>query len=493
VAQYRFSAQVIKRSDGRSAVAAAAYRAGERLSDERLEMPFDYRARGGVEHTEIMLPEGAPEAFADRSALWNAVEAAEGRSDARVAREVQVSLPHELSAEQRQELVREFVQSAFVDKGMIADVAIHTPDPHGDQRNHHAHIMLTTRTVDEAGFGNKERAWDKREQLAEWREQWAEVQNRHLAKALGPDAPKVSHKSLEDQGLEREATIHLGPTASAIERNGERSERGEINRAVKASNAERAELAKSITSMDDKLAKMLPQRETGIDGIKKELADYDSSLRRQIAGWKAEQKAIPVPPLVKPSDVRREVISDARARLRDAQRDLERTKARTKATAAKRTTLASFLRNPQRAIWAKIVEVHAMDRARRELARARAGVKVREDWLRSEQGRSHILGRVDQATKAAQPAKQQNRNLDRKIRRIEKRLVTVERVRERVEIAEQLGLKSVSRPINARDATQVLRRVDAATQNTLSRVSAQQIQQARAKVQSIKLGRGFTR
>ena len=114
MAQYRFSAQVIKRSDGRSAVAAAAYRAGERLSDERLEMPFDYRARGGVEHTEIMLPEGAPEAFADRSALWNAVEAAEGRSDARVAREVQVSLPHELSTEQRQELVREFVQSAFV-------------------------------------------------------------------------------------------------------------------------------------------------------------------------------------------------------------------------------------------------------------------------------------------------------------------------------------------------------------------------------------------
>ena len=117
--QYRFSAQVIKRSDGRSAVAAAAYRAGERLVDERLEMPFDYSHRAGVEHTEIMLPYDADRGLTNRSVLWNQVEAAEKRSDAQVAREVQLSLPHELSFDQRRELVRDFVQTAFVDRGMV--------------------------------------------------------------------------------------------------------------------------------------------------------------------------------------------------------------------------------------------------------------------------------------------------------------------------------------------------------------------------------------
>jgi len=181
MAQYRFSAQVIKRSDGRSAVAAAAYRAGERLTDERLDMPFDYRSRNGVEHTEIMLPAGADRGLGNRSVLWNQVEAAEKRGDAQVAREVQLSLPHELSFEQRRELVRDFV--------------------HGDDRNFHAHVMLTTRQVDGIGFAGKMREWNSRETLADWRQSWAETQNRHLARALGEQAPKVSHKSLEDQGL----------------------------------------------------------------------------------------------------------------------------------------------------------------------------------------------------------------------------------------------------------------------------------------------------
>lgn len=493
MAQYRFSAQVIKRSDGRSAVAAAAYRAGERLIDERLEMPFDYSKRGGVEHSEIMLPEGAPERFADRAELWNAVEFAEKRSDAQVSREVQLSLPHELTFEQRQELVREFVQEAFVSKGMVADIALHTPDAEGDQRNYHAHIMLTTRHIEGVGFGAKAREWNSREQLQEWREQWAEVQNRHLERALGPDAPKVSHRSLEDQGLEREATVHLGPTASAIERKGERSDRGDVNRQVQESNAERAQLRKDISADLDAHGKLSPQRETGIEAIKKELADYDVTLRRQVASWKAEQAAIRTPQIERASDIRREVVDPARARLRAAERDLERTKERTGWIAAKRTTLVSFLRNPSRAIWAKIREVHAMDRAKRELARARAEVRVRSKWVRSDKGRAYVLDRVDRSTKAATPAKQQNRVLDRKIRRVEKRIRTVEKVRERVEIAEQLGLRSVQRPITARDATQVLRRVDATAQQVFSRATAQQLQQARQQVRNLSLGRGFSR
>ena len=134
-----------------------------------------------------------------------------------------------------------------------------------------------------------------------------------------------------------------------------------------------------------------------------------------------------------------------------------------------------------------------MDRARRELARARAEVKVREGWLRSEKGRSYVLTRVDRSTKAAQPAKAQNRSLERKVRRIEKRIRTVERVMERVQVAEQLGLKSINRPVTTRDPTQLLRRVDATATQTLSRASQQQLQQARTQVRTIKLGRGLGR
>ncbi len=493
VAQYRFSAQVIKRSDGRSATAAAAYRAGERIVDERLEMPFDYRARHGVEHTEIMRPEHSPERFADRAVLWNAVEAAEKRLDAQVAREVQLSLPHELDAEQRRALVREYVQREFVDKGMVADVAIHAPDEDGDQRNHHAHVILTTRRVDEAGFGEKERAWNTRPQLAEWRAQWAETQNRHLAQALGPDAPQVTHKSLEDQGIERAATIHLGPTASAIERKGERSDRGEVNRQIAAENVERRDIRKEITATYDRHAEVSPQTQSSTASLKTELANYQKQMQRQAAEWKAEKAAIVVPETVKIASVRREIVGPARAELRAAEAKLEHTRDRTKTIAAKRTSLASFIRNPARAIWAKIKEVHALDRARYEVALARANVKVREEWLRSDPGRAYVAGKVDTARVAAEPIKQQARTLDRKIRRVEKRITTVETVRERLAVAEQLGVKSVTRPVRTIVPEQLVRKVDAALMSTFARATPQQLQMAQQTVRSIGLTRGFTR
>ena len=493
MAQYRFSAQVIKRSDGRSAVAAAAYRSGERLIDERLDMPFDFEKRGGVEHTEIMAPDGAPESFNDRAALWNAVEAAEVRADAQVAREVQVSLPHEMTFEQRQELVREFVQEAFVSKGMVADVAMHTPDPEGDQRNYHAHIMLTTRQIEGEGFGKKERDWNSNSQLKDWREQWADIQNRHLEKALGPDAPKVTHKSLQDQGKAREATIHLGPTASAIERKGERSDRGDVNRAVAADNAERQALAKSAVKTEDRIAELSPQTQTLTASLTKELTDYDAAMRRQVATWKAEQIAIRPPAIVKASEIRREVVGPAKAKLAEAERDLERTKDRVKGVAAKRGTVASFIRNPSRAIWAKIKEVHAMDRARLEVARARAGVKVREEWFRSEQGQRYVTSRVDKARQAAQPAKSQTRTLERKIKRVEKRIGNIEKLRERVQIAEQLGVKSWQRPVKTASPEALVRQLDAAAMKAFARATPQQLQQARQTVKSMSLTRGFTR
>lgn len=490
MAQYRFSAQVIKRSDGRSAVAAAAYRAGERLVDERLEMPFDYRNRDGVEHSEIMLPEGAPAWLGGRSPLWNEVEEVEKRVDARVSREVQLSLPHELDFEQRQALVRDFVQNAFVDKGMIADVAMHTPDIEGDQRNYHVHVMLTTRRVDEQGFGQKDRSWDRREQLAEWREQWAETQNRHLTQALGPKAPQVSHKSLEDRGINREATIHLGPTASAIERKGERSDRGDVNRAVAADNAERKALRKQEQSDLDMHAVVAPQRGARVELLDKELVGLDTVLRRQVASWKVEKAAIRTPQTIKPVDIRKEVVGPARIQLADAERALERTRERTKIIAAKRQSLASFIRDPQRAIWAKIREVHALDRARREVARAKAGVTVREDWLRSDKGQAYVVNRVDRSALTAMPAKQQTRTLNRKIRRIENRIKTLATVRERVQIAQQLGVKTMSLPLKPLSQEQIIRHIDRCALTAFSRVSPQQLQQAQQTVRS--LARGMT-
>ena len=142
MAIYHFSAKMISRSTGRSAVAAAAYRTAERIEDHRQGLEHDYSNRTGVLHTEILAPDGTPEALRDRATLWNAVEAVERRRDAQLAREVTVALPHELTDAQRTSLVRSFVQSAFVDRGMIADVALHAPGREGDERNHHALSLI---------------------------------------------------------------------------------------------------------------------------------------------------------------------------------------------------------------------------------------------------------------------------------------------------------------------------------------------------------------
>ena len=148
MAIYHLRASMISRSAGRSATGAAAYRAGERIHDARTGLDFDYRARSGVTHVEILAPAHAPDWVHDRAALWNRVEAAETRKNSQLAREVRVALPAELSHEARVELVRDFCQRSFVDRGMVADIALHAPGLTGDERNHHAHILLTTREID---------------------------------------------------------------------------------------------------------------------------------------------------------------------------------------------------------------------------------------------------------------------------------------------------------------------------------------------------------
>lgn len=223
---YHLSAQVIKRSAGRSAVAAAAYRAGERLRDSRAGIVHDYSRRRGVLHAEIMAPRDAPDWMRDRARLWNAVEKGEKRSDAQLAREMNVALPHELTDEQRLELVRGFVDSQFVSRGMVADFAIHEPvREHGDDpRNHHAHIMLTMRKAGRGGFHQtKTREWNSDDMLKAWRAAWADEQNRALGR--GGSRERVDHRSLvtqreeaQRQGdrrkaaeLNRQPEIHIGP------------------------------------------------------------------------------------------------------------------------------------------------------------------------------------------------------------------------------------------------------------------------------------------
>lgn len=201
MAIYHFSAKMISRSTGRSAVAAAAYRTAERIEDHRQGLEHDYSNRTGVLHTEIIAPDGTPEALRDRATLWNAVEQVERRKDAQLAREVTVALPHELTDAQRASLVRSFVQSAFVDRGMIADVALHAPGREGDERNHHAHIMLTTRSIGADGFEGKDRSWNSKELLADWRESWADHANTYLREIeVGRE---IDHRSLEAQREEK--------------------------------------------------------------------------------------------------------------------------------------------------------------------------------------------------------------------------------------------------------------------------------------------------
>ena len=238
VADYRLSAQLIKRSEGRSSVASSAYRAGVRMVDDRTGDIHNYERKGGVSHTEILAPSNTPESLLEREALWNAVETVERRKDAQLSREIQLSLPHELDYSQRLGLVRDFVSEQFVERGMIADLAIHEPNKAGDERNHHAHIMLTMREVSPEGFGKKVRAWNDREVIGVWREAWANHQNRALERH--GHAERVDHRSYAERGIDQEPTQHRGNSATEMERKGKQTRIGEKNREIETRNVQQA-------------------------------------------------------------------------------------------------------------------------------------------------------------------------------------------------------------------------------------------------------------
>ena len=204
LAMYHMHVNVISRAKGRSSIAAASYRSAERLIDHRQEMTFDFTRKQSVDYSQIMLPEQAPIEFENREILWNAVEMSETRYNSRTAREVEIALPREFDLQTNVSLVQDFVQHQFVDRGMCADFSIHN----AYRENPHAHIMLTTREVDENGFTVKNRQWDKQEMLVEWRREWENEQN--IALEREGHEMRVSSLTLEKQGIEREPSVHLG-------------------------------------------------------------------------------------------------------------------------------------------------------------------------------------------------------------------------------------------------------------------------------------------
>ncbi len=208
MAIYHFSAKVISRSAGSSAVASAAYRSAERLHDDRLDRSHDFTNKAGVVHSEVMLPDAAPERLGDRSTLWNEVEATELRKDAQLSREIEFAIPRELNQQQGVELARDFVRQEFVERGMVADLNVHWDIGADRLAKPHAHVMLTMREVSEDGFGPKVRDWNRTELISAWRERWADHVNERLA-SLDIDA-RIDHRSLEVQGIDLEPQTKIG-------------------------------------------------------------------------------------------------------------------------------------------------------------------------------------------------------------------------------------------------------------------------------------------
>lgn len=255
-----FKIRISSRGKKQSAVAQAAYQSGEKLFDERSRRTKNYSEKRGIIYTEIILPPHAPPAFSDRNTLWNSVEAAEPNWNSQLARRLEIALPVELSMEQRIVLLREYIMEQFVEKGMIADLAVHDPDPPG--HNPHAHVMLTMRPMDEHGRwlpkskkeyeldegGNRIRDssgkwktykvfttdWDDRGNAEKWRHAWEVKQNEHLKRAGRPE--RIDMRSYKRQGLGQLPTVHMGPAVAALEKRGIRTDIGDLNREIKSMN-----------------------------------------------------------------------------------------------------------------------------------------------------------------------------------------------------------------------------------------------------------------
>ena len=303
MAIYHLSVKTVSRSAGRSATAAAAYRAGASITDERTGEIHDYTRKGGVQSATLIVPAKAAAWANDRGVIWNAAEQAEKRKNSTVAREFEIALPSELSPAERQRLAVDFARELVARHGCAADVAIHAPGKEGDNRNHHAHILLTTRRLTPEGMGEKTRELDDqktgKELVTQWRERFATLQNERLREA--GQAVRVSHLSHADRGLDEMPSWHLGPAATAIERRtGQRSRIGQdydraaserLRKAQEAGQLEREAQAvdRSIIDLTGDLQAALRERDKAQEAQR--LADFEAQTTANAAAFKAQRAA----------------------------------------------------------------------------------------------------------------------------------------------------------------------------------------------------------
>ena len=245
IAIYHFSVKIVSRSAGASCVAKAAYIAGDKIKNERDGVTHDYHRKREVVHKEILLPAGVPERFRERAVLWNAAEQKETRKNSQTARSIDAALPREISREEQINLVRIFCDQNFVAKGMCVDFAIHDK---GDG-NPHVHILLPTRRVDKNGFTVKDRSWNDRAMLEQWRESWADWCNHKL---YFVSDERIDHRSYEAQGIDKIPTVHLGAGACTIEKKGKKTDRGLMNLEIEIKNTSTS-LANMRTEMEDNI------------------------------------------------------------------------------------------------------------------------------------------------------------------------------------------------------------------------------------------------
>lgn len=448
MAIYRLSVQGIRRSEGRSTVASAAYRSGTALRDERLEMTFDFRLKGGIEHRQVMGPETAPAALLEREALWNAAEKADVRKDSVPAQEVLLSLPHELNAQQRRELVQMFVRDNLVKRGMIADFSIHQPDAQGDQRNFHAHVLVTTRYVGPEGFGKKNPEWNHASFVIELRHAWARVQNRMLQQHLGPDAPQVSERSLADRGIIRPAEPKKGPAATAMERRGEHSELGARHAGVLVERADQKAQEQAVRSRMRPESTAWQARATG--DLQSEMLGIKAALDRNKAELTARRDALQAPRVASRREIENELTkAELRAR-RHAEFELKRAREEAIAGGLSARSIAKWFANPGAALLSAVAAGHRrfdhIEAADRSLKLATAALKERRAWVRSDEGQAHVSNLREPSVQASVDVAKQRRAIDRRVRRLGAQIVRVHRTIRDLAVAQHAGIERIKAP-----------------------------------------------
>lgn len=313
-----FDIKIAQRSKGQSAVAGAAYQSGEKMFSEYDQKYKNYTRKEGVLYREIMLPANAPPEYANREILWNSVENAEKQWNSQLARRLVFALPREVPMELYPKMVKEYCEEYFVSKGMCCDIAIHDPEPKGN--NPHCHVMLTMRAIDENGkwlaksrkvydldengerirlpSGNwkshKENTvdWNEQYHAEEWRHGWEVVQNKYLELVGSPE--RVSLRSYERQGLDIVPTVHRGPAVTQMERRGILTNIGNLNRDIQSANNLMKSIKKTIHSLQEWIAKIMETQKEILAELEKEnespnlvelLNDYMDLRKAERSHW----------------------------------------------------------------------------------------------------------------------------------------------------------------------------------------------------------------